>query len=197
MLTLPDGTRRSESEVLDAVHDYNRAVFDLFDMPFSGPHDKLRPIDLLALNALNAWGRGQPMTAMTAAWECRADIAAAVAPVSREPLEKLSKKEVGEQSRRVGAALDRIDRISGFGSTASAKLFHRLRPNLGPIWDQRVGQWYDPKMDWEPWVALVYSHVLEPGTRKCLIAARKHLGVPLTLLRVWDVLLWQLRGQVR
>ena len=197
MLMLPDGTTRSRHEVYLVVDDYNRAVFDLYDLPQGGPHDDLLPIDLLALNALNALGRGQPMTAMTRAWDARNEIAAAVAPVSRERLEDLSKTQRAEQCQKVAAALNLIDDIRGFGWTASAKLFHRLRPNLGPIWDQRMGAWYDPKMDWEPWIAQVYSHVLESGTKKCLIAARKHLGVPLSLLRVWDVLLWQLGGRRR
>ena len=45
----------------------NPAVFAPFDLPSGGPHDEVLPIDLLALNALNGWGAGQPMTGMTEA----------------------------------------------------------------------------------------------------------------------------------
>jgi hypothetical protein len=111
-----------------------RAVFELYDLPECGPHDEVLPVDLLALNALNVWGRGQPMTAMAEGWNAGPGIARAVSVVSKKSLEKLSERERDEEAEKVGAAIETIDAVPGFGETASSKLFHRMRPNLGPIW---------------------------------------------------------------
>ena len=193
LLTLPDGTKRTLAVVLDAAMGYARnypAVFDLYDRPNGGPHDDVLPIDILAPNALNAWGSGQPMTAMTEAWAARERISRVVAPISQQPLEQLSDALVAAEVEKVGAALDIIDAIPWYGSTATSKFFHRLRPNLGPIWDARVGKWY-PEKDWARWVERVYAEVRDEGTQSCLIAARDRVDPSLSLLRVWDLLLWQ------
>lgn len=190
MLILPNGKRISQAAVLKAVDIYEPAVFRLYDLPDYGPHDEVKPVDLLSLNALNVWGSGQPMTAMASAWNSRKKIARMVAPVSRKPLEQLSDRQLDEEAKKVEAAIEAIDAIRGFGWTASTKLFHRMRPNLGPIWDRRVRVWYDVKVDWATWVKQVYRDVLRPGTNACLVAARSRLGVRISLLRVWDVLLW-------
>ena len=90
MFTLPDGTKRSLQQILMLIDTYREqypAVFDLYDLPgICGPHDELLPIDLLSLNAMNAWAGGQPMTWMTEAWKRRNDIANIVKPVSRMPM---------------------------------------------------------------------------------------------------------------
>lgn len=198
-LTLPDGTKRSMPEVLAIIDAYRKgdpAVFDLYDLAHGGPHDDVLPVDLLALNALNAWGGGQPMTAMTNAWFQRKEIAAIATPISKSPLEELKPDEVATEAQKVGAALDMIDGIKGYANTATSKLFHRLRPNLGPIWDGRVGQWYQSSLkdSWGTWAKRVYDQVLVPETLECLIAGRKHIGHELSVLRIWDVVLWQARG---
>jgi hypothetical protein len=105
-------------------------------------------------------------------------------------LEVLSDDELDVEAERVGAALAFIDRIKGYGDTATAKFFHRLRPNLGPLWDGRVGRWYG-RCDWTPWVRRVYAEVREPGTLRCLLAVRAQECPQLSLLRIWDLLLWQ------
>src|SRR6266545_3090526 len=194
MLTLPDGSNLTLDEVLETVDAYSKnwpCVFDLYDSPDSGPHDDLRPIDLLSLNALNGWGNGQPMDAMTNAWLERDRISRAVAVVCITPLEQLTDAEAEAEVPKIAAAIEAIDDVKGFGPTTAAKLFHRLRPNLGPIWDRRMKKWYDPKEAWVPWVRRVYSQVREPQTLRCLLTARKHLRCPLSVLRVWDVVLWQ------
>jgi len=196
-LRLPDGTRRSLDDVIGSVIGYAEnypAVFDLYDLPQGGPHNEVLPIDLLALNALNAFGNAPPMTAMTNAWIARYDIALMIDPITSKPLEELEEAQISIESEKVGAAMDAIDKISGYGSTATSKLFHRLRPNLGPIWDKKVGIWYAQHgrdNDWQPWVTRVYADVREPGTQRCLIAARERINKPLSLLRIWDLLLWQ------
>lgn len=193
MLTLPDGNRISQASVTKTLRWYERAVFHFYDLPEGGPHDKVLPIDLLSLNALNVWGRSQPMTAMTNGWSRRAGIERAVGAVSREPLEKLTAKQRNAEAEKVAKAIERIDAIPRFGWTASTKLLHRMRPNLAPIWDSRMGNWYDSRIEWLPWIRTVYDHVLDDGTRATLSAARKHLEFPrLSLLRMWDILLWLL-----
>jgi hypothetical protein len=195
-LTLPDATILSEAEVLAVLDCYARAwpaVFDLYDLSCGGPHDEVMPIDVLAPNALNAWGNGQPMTAMTGAWAERHRIAEVVRPISKQPLEQLSDAEVNAEADKVGTALDFIDSIRGYGDTTAPKFFHRLRPNLGPIWDDKIYSWYGKSPTWTGWVKQVYAHVRLPGTQDCLIAGRAHLGKELSVLRLWDMLLWQLR----
>jgi hypothetical protein len=64
-LTLPDGTKLSDAEVAKVLQEYQTdcpAVLELFDRTHAGPHDDLRAVDLLSLNALNAFGRAPPMT---------------------------------------------------------------------------------------------------------------------------------------
>src|SRR5215213_6597946 len=123
VLTLPDGSARSLGVVRDEVIAYAEnypAVFHLYDFPSGGPHDEVLPIDVLAPNALNAWAGSPPMTAMTEVWKVRGEIARAVAPVSREPLEELSDAQVAAEVPKVGAALDFIDAIPGYGSTTAS-----------------------------------------------------------------------------
>lgn len=198
MLTLPTGEQITSREVRVTVEEYAAqfpCVFDLFDFPNGGPHDEVLAVDLLALNALNAWGSGQPMTAMTNAWLARDEIKEVIIPISNQPLEEMSQADVVSQVDKVGIALDTIDAIKGFGNTATAKFFHRLRPNLGPIWDKWIGGWYEDCPTWSGWVAKVYAHVREPETCRCLIEARTHIKRPLSLLRVWDIILWQRAAQ--
>lgn len=196
MLILPDGKQLSDSEVFAHIDDYARkwpCVFELYDLPDAGPHDDVRPIDLLALNALNAWGSGQPMTWMSNAWPIRDQIARAIAPISHKQIEELDDSAAAEQAVKVGAALDMVNGIKGFGETVTPKFLHRLRPNLSPIWDKWIGTCYPDckRKSWAVWVQRVYDDVRERDTQRCLMAARDRLGLPLSLLRVWDMLLWQ------
>lgn len=197
MLTLPDGARLSLDDVVATVSSYQRdypAVFPLFDLPGGGPHDQMNEIDILSLNAMNAFGPRPAMTPMSEAWAHRYEISRAVAPVTCEPLEDIPEVGLPAEAEKVSAAIEVIDRLHGFGSTASSKLFHRLRPNVGPIWDVRIEGWYGNSGGWMPWLLRVYEHVRDPNTQECLEAARRRLGLPLSLLRVWDVLLWQFGG---
>jgi hypothetical protein len=196
VLTLPDGATLTQSEVFAVLDCYAKswpAVFDLYDLPDGGPHDDLRPFDLLAPNALNAWGKGQPMTAMTAAWAVRHQIEHVIEPICKRPLEDLNTAEADAEAAKVGNALEMIYRIRGYGPTTTPKFLHRLRPNLCPIWDDKISTYYDKSLSWTAWVHLVYAHVRREGTQCCLIAGRVHLRRDLSLLRLWDMLLWQLR----
>jgi hypothetical protein len=76
-LKLPQNQERlTLTEVLAVIDRYRRnnpAVIDLYDLTNHGPHDEILAIDLLSLNALNAFGNGA-MSAMTSMWERRSDV---------------------------------------------------------------------------------------------------------------------------
>ena len=140
MLTLPDGRALNRDDVFAAIDDYCKrwpAVFALYDLSNPGPHDEVLPVDVLAPNALNAWGKGQPMTAMTAAWLAKDRIERAVRPISKTPLEELDDSALAIEARSVGSALDVIDEIKGYGNTATSKFFHRFRWANPPSNSQR------------------------------------------------------------
>lgn len=195
-LVLPAGEELTLAQVRGLVADYSRdcpAVFDLYDRSNLGPHDDLLPIDLLAVNALNAFGPAQPMTPMTVAWQSRDAITSVVAAITRRELKTLTAAELAAAADTVSDALVVIDGLHGFGSTASTKLLHRLRPNVTPIWDTKVGHLYPDRAydDWRVWVRRVYADVLAEPNRTCLEWVRAELpGFP-PILRVWDVVLWQ------
>jgi Family of unknown function (DUF6308) len=198
-LTLPNLDVLPDDEVREALAAYHTdcpAVLALYDATNPGPHDELLPIDILAVNALNAFGaRVPPMTPMTAAWERRQAIGIRAAAITRTDLEQLSAVEIETQLPLLRDALIEIDEVRGFGSTASTKLLHRLRPNIAPIWDSRVADWYpeaEYQDQWVPWLRRVFSDVLAPENRACLELARQELPQRLPLQRVWDILLWQL-----
>src|SRR5438128_450989 len=81
-LLLPDGTYLAFDEVLRVVGEYKRrAVFDLYDRTSEEPHDDVTAVDLLSINALNAFGaRTPPMTPMANLWAKRDEVAVAVRP---------------------------------------------------------------------------------------------------------------------
>lgn len=196
ILSLPNGDLLSTADVREILGAYMRecpAVLDLYDGTNLGPHDELLPIDVLAVNALNAFGpRAMPMTPMTAVWVRRHAIESRVGPITRLEIERLSQAEIEGALPLVVDALVEIDDVRGFGSTATTKLLHRLRPNITPIWDTRVEKWYpeEAKQDWTPWLRRVLSDVV--ANRACLEAERDRLPYRLPLVRVWDIVLWQL-----
>ena len=191
-VTLPDGKVLSVVEATDRVKQYNPAVFDLYDRPSSGPHDELLAIDVLSLNALNAFGPGAPMTAMTAVWEKRDDINELAAGITKKNLELLTASEIDEALPRLDEALEYIDAVRGFGYTSTSKLLHRLRPNITPIWDSRIQNWYHNyarDKTWTPWLRQVFQDVLK--NRHCLETIRADLRLDfLPIVRIWDILLW-------
>ncbi len=200
---MPNRLIISDSRVRDVLAAYHRefpAVLDLFDGTNPGPHDELLPIDVLAVNALNAFGaRTAPMTPMTEAWIRRDAIARRVASITRNSIEVLAQADRESQLAPITDALIEIDNIPGFGETATTKLLHRLRPNVVPIWDSRVQQWYpEPEYvrSWTNWLRRVYGDVLGDENRACLEGAKSVLRVCVSILRVWDILLWQIGGEV-
>jgi len=197
VLTLPNKKELSASQTRKLLRDYRRdcpAVLELFDGTNPGPHDTLFEIDILSINALNAFGSASPMRAMTAAWTKRKKIEGAVREITKAELQALSGREMGRQARLIDRAVCVIDDIFGFGYTASSKLLHRLRPNVAPIWDSKVAKWYPEAKyhdAWEPWINRMFSDVLAPQNRYCLETASQDLPHGLSLVRLWDIVLWQ------
>jgi len=196
---LPDGRRLPYTDVQATVEQYRTAypaVLDLFDQTNPGPHDEIMAIDLLALNALNAFGG--PIRPMTSMWQQRQEIVQNIPEITTAPLENLTEQQIECALPTIDKVIKQIDSVRGFGDTATSKLFHRLRPNVGAIWDSRVEGWYPPTGSrggpgsWIPWLRTVYSQVREPESRECLQAVQRSLDVPLSLLRIWDIVLWQL-----
>src|SRR5580658_10522099 len=95
-LRLPDGSRLPARRVALILRNYvkdNPAVLDLYDRTNEGPHDEVRPVDLLSLNALNAFIGSAPMTPMTALWRRRREIEVAISSVTRHPIEDLDDED--------------------------------------------------------------------------------------------------------
>ncbi|MFO8072040.1 MAG: DUF6308 family protein [Polyangia bacterium] len=193
MIKLPGGREISYKQADAAVKDYvdktNHAAFQLYDLTNDGPHDDLRPIDLLSLNALNAFAGSSPMTAMENLWKERGKVEAMVSKVTKEPLDELSATDLADGTRRLCEAIEAVTAIKLWGDTRASKLMHRLRPNICPIWDDRVGtKWYASRSKWTDFVEAVHENVLGPN-REDLQRLAEKCRVP--LLRAWDILLWK------
>lgn len=200
-LTLPGGVLLPDEEAITTVLQYldeNEAVFALYDATNSGDHDEVTATDLLSLNALNAYRGPVPVaTVMTSMWLERADVALLVQQIPTAKVEELTDAERARILPLVCNALRRAERVRYFGGggTRVAKLLHRLRPGLIPIWDVRVGEWYGgPRQTWTSFISDVWGDVTTPENASSLAAIR-HATIPsLTPLRVWDILLWMRVG---
>ena len=194
-LKLPNSRVLSVEDVLVTISSYRKecpAVIDLFDCTIGGPHDDITPLDVLSVNALNGY-ESSPMNPMTDLWVNRELVTDSVRPITMKGIEELTDQEVNSEIRKVADALKVIDKVKGkgLGWVSSAKFFHRLRPNVGAIWDSHVKGWYGSST-WEVWLRRVYSDVRENGNRRCLLDIQQKLDIRLSLLRIWDIVLWQL-----
>lgn len=202
-ITLPNETKIDSREAGKTVQAYLRdhaAVLDLYDGTNAGPHDDILPVDLLALNALNAYIGTAPMTPMEALWKRAPSIHPYVAAITTREIQDLSDSDVKAEIPKIVAALQEIDRTDGYGGggTRTAKVLHRLRPNVVPIWDALVGEWYHGSTQpWDKYLQDVFRDVRRPENLMFLksipIPSRYGLGI----LRRWDILLWKLRYDQR
>jgi hypothetical protein len=200
-ITLPDGTRLACSNAADVIRAYcteNSTAIDLYDRTNDGPHDELLPIDVLALGALNAFGGASPMTVMSELWKVRSGITETIRRITMQDFTQISDSALAEERFRVCEALEWFWKSSipqWGGGTRPAKLLHRLRPNIIPIWDEWIGTWYGgPKQSWQEFVAAVHSDVRNPSTLECLRRIKSELTVDLPILRLWDILLWKTKS---
>ena len=195
-IKLPDGReityKQADAAVMDYVSSTNHAAFQLYDLTNDGPHNEIRPIDVLSLNALNAFTGSSPMAAMENLWRNKGKVETAVREVSRKPLDDFSEKQLPSEVGRLCEVLDVMLSIELWGHTRVSKLLHRLRPNIAPIWDQFIGKWYAKHKRWPEFIAAVHTDVLGPN-RVLLRRIEKKHGIP--VLRVWDILLWKLGNE--
>ncbi len=198
-VTLPRGRRLSWLDARKVVDKYlkeHSAAFDLYDGTNKRPHDNILEVDLLALNALNAFVGAAPMTPMEALWKNRTAIQRLVAKITTTPVEDLSDMMVEAELPKVVAALKEIEKTKWFGGagTRAAKLLHRLRPNIVPIWDALVGEWYrGASQPWREYLRAVYEDVRRPENRRFLKSLRLPTSGKVSILRLWDILLWKMK----
>ena len=195
-LRLPNGKTISVGKARKKVKAYSvesATAIEFFDRSRASAPGLITATDLLSLGALNALGNS-PLKVMDELWQKRHDLQPLVDEI---PLEGLVELEAAgtlvKAQDKVVVALDEICSIHqwGGGGTRSAKFLHRLRPNVAPIWDVRVGAWYDgPGEQWESFVPRVHQDVL--NNHEQLAAIRDGILPDLHLLRVWDILLWSL-----
>jgi hypothetical protein len=200
-ILLPKGAGLTIYEAEATVRRYlidQAAAVELYDRTNPGPHDEVTPTDLLALNALNAFVRTAPMEPMAALWSRRSAIHDLIRRVglTHADVTSLNDDEVGSEIDKISQVLALIEVTPGWGGggTRTAKLLHRLRPGLVPIWDELVGEWYGgPAQPWPEYLQAVFTDVRRPATKAALSAIQGRCCPFLTALRVWDVLLWKTR----
>jgi hypothetical protein len=144
-LSLPNGKELSGNEACETVSAYRRtnsAVVDLYDLTNTGPHDECLQIDILALNALNAFGGRLPAAPMTHLWLARSKISEIVRPICKSDYDELEEDELAAQIPLIATALRGIDALPRIGSVTASKLLHRMRPGLVPIDDSRTFLFY-------------------------------------------------------
>jgi hypothetical protein len=208
-LRLPGGKFLFFSKVEGIFRSYveeQAAAIDLYDRTMVGPHDEVLAIDILALNALNAFQGGEQMTPMTELWAERTRVSLAISEVTTKNLFfEPTKEALRVEQGKLIEALNVVDGIKWFGGrtknasgTRTAKLLHRLRPNIAPVWDIRVGGLYQGGAA-QPWKSAVpqihddiwHNRDILERIRKGAEDLKQTAGVPLSLLRVWDIILWK------
>ena len=195
-LRMPKGTPLDYSKAREVVATYaqeNKAAIDLYDRSRGSFGNTITATDLLSLNALNAFVGVSPMTPMDLLWRKRQEVEPLIAAITTEGFELLGEKALSSVRKSTIAALKAVEQIDhwGGGGTRAAKLLHRLRPNVAPIWDVRVGTWYGgPEEKWDDFITNVHNDVL--GNIDALRSIRDDVVPDLHLLRVWDILLWSL-----
>lgn len=201
-LYLPDASKLSLDDAVATVEEYIRkspAVLDLYDRTNPGPHDDVTACDVLAVNALNGYmQRMGPMTPMTELWMRRHWISEAAKRITMVDHELLGDTEFSRQIPLIDLALSEIEKSKWVGYTGSAKLLHRLRPNIVPIFDQTIRRyWYRslPDCSWSEYLKFIFGFIRDSETRTCLSAMQVQLtsqiGIRLPTLRIWDIVLWQ------
>ena len=196
-MQLPNGRRLTVAQAAEILSAYDRdasGTWDLYDNLDPGPRNQFRATDVLAINALNAFGPALPMKGMTAFWSreaARREAEALLAEVDHRDIEDLTRADVIAATTKLAAVADTIAtacRRTGFSHVAIAKLLHRMRPGLAAIYDTRVDAHY-PQKSWETFYRAVALDVWR--NRRQLEAARARSSRPSrTLIRAWDILMW-------
>jgi hypothetical protein len=201
-MRLPNGRTFTVSAAAKTLDEYDRvalATWDLYDNLEPGPRNEFRRSDVLAINALNAFGRGLPMRGMTGFWSqfwshesARHRAEELLGHVDERNVEAMrSEDEVTDATSKLAAVANVISdacRGSGFGDVATAKLLHRMRPGLAAIYDSRVYEHYR-QTSWEAFYRAVALDVWNNQDALRIARARSRRRGR-TLIRAWDILMW-------
>jgi hypothetical protein len=197
-LTLPNGVELTGSQAFETASAYRRdnpAVIDLYDLTNTGPHDELRPIDVLSLNALNSFGQRSPAGPMTNLWVARSSISEVIRPISNADHSELGEPELAAQIPLIDRALLRIDAERNVGDVTASKLLHRMRPGLVPIYDSQTRVFYRRDLPndvkWPPYLACIFSWLRRTDNAACLKEIQAAFNPRLSTVRIWDIILWQ------
>jgi len=200
-IALPDKIEITTQEASGYLRKYWREValpvYGLFDATLTGPKNRVEPIDILSLNVLNVFGAGNPMSSMAVLWkrENRKKIEELLTEVTPEPIENID----GSERNRAAIALERItcyvEKLDGWGPTSAAKLTHRFRPGLAPLWDTFVNRYYQLPVE-TPWneyyrVAMDCIAWNTDGLLAVLESALDSFPQRrISIVRLWDIILW-------
>jgi len=183
-------TAKEAAGVLDDYWTTYSAVWDLFDATVGKAHDEITPLDVLSLNALNAWGPNRPMEAMESLWQRRVDVAMLLAEVPTKPAVEMSAAELSVAIETLERTADFVWDLDGWGDTSTAKLLHRMRPSLAPIWDRYVDRFYGmAKADYGDYYRSALDEVLQHADL-LKIAVDGSIHSEISIVRAWDILLW-------
>lgn len=98
------------------------------------------------------------------------------------------------------ACLDAVQKCEGLTSVAVTKILHRKRPNLVPINDSYVREFYGKRRGYGPLFEAIWDDLHEPGVRPLLhglVTGRNTpWGRPLTELRALDIVVWMHQRQL-
>ena len=195
-LRLPNGTKITLSKAKKIVTKYSidsSTAIEFYDRTQSVTPGPIAPLDILCLGALNAFGNA-PLKVMDELWQQRHKLQPLIDAIPTEEIAALeSAGALANAQAKVIEALEELCGIPqwGGGGTRAAKFLHRQRPNIAPVWDRFVGDWYSgPNEQWSSFVPRIHRDVLDNLDQ--LATIRNQVLPGLHLLRVWDILLWSL-----
>ena len=164
-----------------------------------GSPNRLEPVDLLAPAILQAPVRGEFIIAMYQAQgtyrQLRVALEAVVAEsTGRARFEEQDLTDDDNSWSLVREALRASDSTPGIKASIVTKILHRKRPNLVPIFDSKVAQYYglSTRAPWELW-PLIQGDVIEnaPFLDDLAGGTLTPDNRPLSRLRTLDIVIWE------
>ena len=205
MIRARDGSSLTDLAATQLVEHYltdHSAIVDMFDRTNVGPpRDEIEQIDVFAPSVLNAYY--QPANAMSSLWNRRRLVEPFIVGITKDDFSSILQSGQLDAVRATVVQLltfvndSRNVPYFGGSGTCTAKFCHRLRPNVVPIWDHWVGTCYDgPRQAWDTFVRDVYADVAANLDALIRLQANVEakIGLKLSVLRIWDVILWTSSG---
>lgn len=188
---------KAESSVRNYLEKSDAVYF--YDGTNSGPHNELEIVDLLALNALNAYAGAQPAEVMSNQWAQKDKIDLLIPAITTQNVADLEEHVVEREKKKIQRLLNKIEeaRLWGGAGTRTAKLAHRLRPNIIPLWDSFVGEWYSgPQQEWPSYLDDSLADIVRNNKelKKLATLVLEETAVRISIVRVWDIVLWSVKN---